>query len=344
MNTVITTNDIFLFFAQGAYFLLIAIFATKLLRQYNVRIKLFTGILLLVWVILNIKDLIIYNTPVNSALERVNWITAFDQLAVPIIGITMFELSHPKSITPFKATLHLLPFTILLTSYIVTLNPALITASIIVATLYSAFIIICTLISLRSIPNSSPEHKALLKITYSFLIAISIWILSCIYPSNTFDIVYYIVSGIAWYIIYHSINKTYPLEEVINNESIDSVAIDSTTTDTLNSHPFSLALNKLFEQDLIFLNPELTLSDLARSIGTNRSYLSEYFNHECNTSFSDYVNNLRLSYAENLMISNRETSIVEIAYASGFNSISTFRRAFVKKFGLTPSQYRNELK
>lgn len=114
MNTVITTNDIFLFFAQGAYFLLIAIFAFKLLRQYNVRIKLFTGILLLVWVILNIKDLVIYNTQVNSAIERVNWITMIDQLAVPIIGITMFELSHPKSITPFKATLHLLPFTILL--------------------------------------------------------------------------------------------------------------------------------------------------------------------------------------------------------------------------------------
>lgn len=189
MNTVITTNDILLFFAQGAYFLLIAIFAFKLLRQYNVRIKLFTGILLLVWVILNIKDLVIYNTQVNSAIERVNWITMIDQLAVPIIGITMFELSRTKSITLLKAALHLLPFTILLSLYIFSHNPALITATIIFATLYSAFIIITAVISLRSISKHTPEYKAISIITCSFLFAISIWILSCIFPSNTFDIV-----------------------------------------------------------------------------------------------------------------------------------------------------------
>ncbi len=347
MNDIITWNNIFLFFAQGAYFLLIAIFACKLLRQYRVHIKLLTGILLSVWVMLNVKDLIIYHTQANSDIERVNWITMIDQLAIPIIGIAMFELTRPRSITTLKVALHFLPFVIMLTLYCITHSHTCIIITIIIASLYSVFIITATLLRLREIPQQNPEHKAIFNITHSFLFAISIWILSCIFPSALFDMIYYIVSGIAWYIIYYSIENTYPLNTLANtpiednNRNINTEIISE--TDTIHKeYPFALALNSLFEQDLIYLNPELTLSDVARSIGTNRSYLSEYFNHECNTSFNDYINNLRLSYAENIMTTNQDISIEEIASTSGFNSISTFRRAFIKKHGVTPSNYRHE--
>ena len=329
MNDIITWNNFFLFFAQGAYFLLIAIFACKLLRQYRVRIKLLTGILLSVWVILNIKDLIIYHSQVNSDIERVNWITMIDQLAVPIIGITMFELSRPRSITLLKATFHLLPFVVLLSLYCIVHNHILILITIIVAATYSAFIIISTYITLKTIPQNKPEYKAILNITSSFLFAISIWILSCIDPSALFDMVYYIVSGVAWYIIYYNIENTYPLNDTTSNISN-------------KEHPFTHTLNKLFKQDHIYLNPELSLSDVARLIGTNRSYLSEYFNNNCHSSFIDYINNLRLDHAVDLMNKNEKMSLDEISSSSGFNSLSTFRRAFVRKHGVTPSNYRHE--
>ena len=105
MNNTLITHNILLFFVQGVYFLLIAIFAFRLLKQYNVRIKLFTGALLFMWVLLNIKDLIIHTSPECTDIERVNWITMIDQLAIPMIGITMCELGVPQSITPTKACL-----------------------------------------------------------------------------------------------------------------------------------------------------------------------------------------------------------------------------------------------
>lgn len=332
MNELFTGHNILFFFAQGAYFLLIAIFACKLLRQYRVRIKLFTGILLALWVLLNIKDLIIYHTQVDSAMERVNWITMIDQLAVPVIGITMFELTRSRSMTLLKATLHLLPFVFLLSLYCIFHSTTIILITIITATFYTIFIITATYVSLKTIPRHNPEYKAILNITYSFLFAISIWILSCIYPSTIFDIVYYIVSGIAWYIIYYNIENTYPLNESITSDIATEI----------KEHPFTLALNKLFEQEHIFLNPDISISDVARLIGTNRSYLSEYLNTNCHSSFTDYINNMRLDHAEKLMNQNERMSLDEISSSSGFNSLSTFRRAFIKKHGVTPSNYRHE--
>lgn len=332
MNELFIGNNILFFFAQGAYFLLIAIFACKLLRQYRVRIKLFTGILLSLWVLLNIKDLIIYHTQVDSHMDRVNWITMIDQLAIPVIGISMFELNRPRSMTLPRATLHLLPFGVLLSLYCIFHSSTIILITIITATIYTIFIITATFLSLKTIPHHNPEYKAILNITYSFLIAISIWILSCIYPSTIFDMVYYIVSGIAWYIIYYNIENTYHLNNSITND----IATD------IKEHPFTHTLNKLFKQDHIYLNPELSLSDVARLIGTNRSYLSEYFNNNCHSSFIDYINNLRLDHAVDLMNKNEKMSLDEISSSSGFNSLSTFRRAFVRKHGVTPSNYRHE--
>ncbi|MBQ7042023.1 MAG: helix-turn-helix transcriptional regulator [Muribaculaceae bacterium] len=332
MNELFIGNNILFFFAQGAYFLLIAIFACKLLRQYRVRIKLFTGILLSLWVLLNIKDLIIYHTQVDSHMDRVNWITMIDQLAIPVIGISMFELNRPRSMTLPRATLHLLPFGVLLSLYCIFHSSTIILITIITATIYTIFIITATFLSLKTIPHHNPEYKAILNITYSFLIAISIWILSCIYPSTIFDMVYYIVSGIAWYIIYYNIENTYHLNNSITND----IATD------IKEHPFTHALNKLFEQEHIFLNPDISISDVARLIGTNRSYLSEYLNTNCHSSFTDYINNMRLDHAEKLMSQNEKMSLDEISSSSGFNSLSTFRRAFVRKHGVTPSNYRHE--
>ena len=333
MNELFIENNILFFFAQGAYFLLIATFACKLLQQYRVRIKLFTGILLALWVLLNIKDLIIYHTQVDSAMERVNWITMIDQLAVPVIGITMFELTRPRSMTLLTATLHLLPFVVLLSLYCIFHRTTIILITIITVAIYTIFIITATYVSLRTIPRHNSEYKAILNITYSFLFAISIWILSCIYPSTIFDMVYYIVSGIAWYIIYYNIENTYHLNNSITNDIATEI----------KEHPFTLALNKLFEQEHIFLNPDISISDVARLIGTNRSYLSEYLNTNCHSSFTDYINNMRLDHAEKLMSQNERMSLDEISSSSGFNSLSTFRRAFIKKHGVTPSNYRHEL-
>ena len=342
MSNAMITNNILLIFTQGVYFLLIAIFACKLLRQYRVRIKLFTGILLFVWVLLNIKDMIMYYIQINSILEKINWVTMMDQLAVPLTGIVISELINPRSLNLVKVSIHLLPFVVLLLIYCVTHNSLVLAVTIANAIIYSVYIIIYSYRSIRKNTHSAYEHKAIFNIVCSFVCIVVVWALSCIIFHHILDIIYYIISGIAWYIIYINIDNTYPLENIepIQNEveSLNDIASHK------KEYQFISLLNKLFEEERIYLNPELTLNDVARLVGTNRTYLSEYFNHECNTSFNDYINNLRLTYAEKLLSSNNELSIEEIATIAGFNSISTFRRVFTKKYGISPSHYRHNLK
>lgn len=99
---------------------------------------------------------------------------------------------------------------------------------------------------------------------------------------------------------------------------------------------------KAFEEDKIYLNPKLRLSDLAARIGTNRTYMSQYFNHTCEQSFYEYVNNYRVRHSMGLL-SDTDYTLEIIAEMSGFNSLSTFRRAFIQKNGCSPQQYRSEM-
>ena len=63
-------------------------------------------------------------------------------------------------------------------------------------------------------------------------------------------------------------------------------------------------------------------------------------------SFHDFVNMQRVKYAEELLKCNSEARLTqeEIAEQSGFNSLSTFRRAFVKKHNMSPLQYQQQYK
>ena len=92
----------------------------------------------------------------------------------------------------------------------------------------------------------------------------------------------------------------------------------------------------------LYLNPKLTLQDVASEIGTNRTYLSEYLNQVLNTTFYEYINEFRVGTACEIldsMSSDNKRTMQEVAEMSGFNSLSTFNRSFVKVKGVTPSRY-----
>jgi AraC-like DNA-binding protein len=91
-----------------------------------------------------------------------------------------------------------------------------------------------------------------------------------------------------------------------------------------------------------YLNPELTISDLADMIKCNRHHLSQALNESMNQSFYDYINFYRVEEAKQLLIDplREEHKISSIAYDAGFNSLSTFNDVFKKLTGVTPSQYK----
>ena len=99
----------------------------------------------------------------------------------------------------------------------------------------------------------------------------------------------------------------------------------------------------LFEMEdgQLFLRKGLTLTELAQTVASNRSYVSNCINDNTGLSFSDFVNSYRVRYAQALLQWNSDNlPISAIRDKSGFETESTFIRNFKKFAGCTPSQWQ----
>ncbi len=99
-------------------------------------------------------------------------------------------------------------------------------------------------------------------------------------------------------------------------------------------------LKILMERDKPYLDENLSMSDLAALLGIPSYRLSEIFNRDLDTSFKQYINCYRLENARELLISEPESSILDIAFRSGFRSKSAFNDFFKNQTGMTPRNYR----
>lgn len=86
---------------------------------------------------------------------------------------------------------------------------------------------------------------------------------------------------------------------------------------------------------------ELTVASVADGLDLSRSCVSHIFSTRMSMNFCNYINLLRLAEAEKLL-SNKNYTVTEVAGMSGFSTIRTFNRAFLKKHGISPSAYRKQ--
>ena len=93
-----------------------------------------------------------------------------------------------------------------------------------------------------------------------------------------------------------------------------------------------------------FLNPEITLPDLAQSLGTNRTYLSQVINQHYNKNFNQFINHLRIEEAKKIITERTDCTIIDISHKCGFNSYNSFVRSFKLETGITPGKYAELLK
>ena len=95
----------------------------------------------------------------------------------------------------------------------------------------------------------------------------------------------------------------------------------------------------------LYLQHDLTLQQLAQVVGTNRSYLGQYFTHK-GVTYNAYINNLRISHFLNLYrqaAAKREPILAQdLANDSGYRSYSTFSLAFKKRMGQSVSTWIRE--
>lgn len=83
----------------------------------------------------------------------------------------------------------------------------------------------------------------------------------------------------------------------------------------------------------------LTIADMARDTGTNRTYISQIVSTRHGTSFREWVNSLRLAYAKQLMTEHPDMPITEVSKRAGYLSLSYFTRTFKESEGVTPGRW-----
>jgi len=100
-------------------------------------------------------------------------------------------------------------------------------------------------------------------------------------------------------------------------------------------------LNSMMVEQHIYTEAELTLTELARKMETNASLLSKVINSRFGMSFNDLINKFRVEEAIRLMGDARykNLNLLAIAFDAGFNSKSTFNRAFKKITGKNPKDF-----
>lgn len=86
---------------------------------------------------------------------------------------------------------------------------------------------------------------------------------------------------------------------------------------------------------------DISVSHLSERLHISRSHISHTFGRRLGISFSDYISSLRLNEAV-MLLENPSLSVTEISGAVGFSTIRTFNRAFLKRFGMTPTAYRKQ--
>ncbi|MBU1101196.1 MAG: helix-turn-helix domain-containing protein [Bacteroidetes bacterium] len=94
-----------------------------------------------------------------------------------------------------------------------------------------------------------------------------------------------------------------------------------------------------------YINPRLSLGVFAEELQIPKEYVSQAINSKTCGSFSDYISDFRIEEVKKKLIDpkNDNISILEMAFASGFNSKSTFNLVFKKKMNLTPTEYRDNI-
>ena len=100
-------------------------------------------------------------------------------------------------------------------------------------------------------------------------------------------------------------------------------------------------LKHLMQEDRLYLQPDLSLQELAQHLQINAVLLSTTINQELNLNFNDYINGLRIEEFIRLYSSDvkQRYTLLSIALDSGFNSKATFNRAFKKIKGSAPKAY-----
>lgn len=321
-----------------------AIFSLHILfwRKGRTRFQSVMGCIMAVWAVWCMKD-IVTTFPGMYTSEVLNWIMIIDGWSAITYTVLLLETVTPRWVTWQRLLLLSLPFACFTLAY--ALWPC-----ITVIYVYSAFlwcyawgIVIVGYVKMKrhlsyvrkNYSNIDDIDVSWLRPVFFFVIVGQLaWLFTSLYATVLTDIVYYISVILLWLLVLHYSWNFRPIVVEKENE-----AEAEPNAKALPPIPEG-ALEQLVDEQRLYLRKDLTLNELAQAMNTNRTYVSNYLSQVRGQTFYDYINQLRIERMSiPLMQEHPEYKLEYVASESGFASMSTFRRAFIKLTGQTPGQY-----
>lgn len=171
---------------------------------------------------------------------------------------------------------------------------------------------------------------------------ISEWIKIGILAFQLFITCWYLYKALNYPALFRNIDSKLKLvsDLILEEKNTEQIAVNEKE---YNQELFKL--KKYMVEEKPFLNPSLTIQDVARDIKVPVRDLSLLINHKLEQHFYDFVNAYRIESAMDILkdVTKSKVTVLEILYEVGFNSKSSFNTAFKKHTGSTPTSYRKGL-
>jgi len=202
----------------------------------------------------------------------------------------------------------------------------------------------------KRLSNTQDFHRFLLV----YLIVISVCLLFWLY---SYINLYYFRTFSA-YISYDNIWITIPLfiyivgyfslrqPELFRIVREETLKVQPKRLSGLETAQLKSSLEVLLRENQVYLDNDLTLGELSKSLNASSNDVSWLLNNEYKASFYDFINQYRIREFLSRVHANQhaQQTILSIAMDVGFNSKSTFNKVFKAQMGLTPSEYIKNLK
>ena len=320
-----------------------AIFAVHILyfRQHPTHFQKVLGGIMAVWALWTVKDLV-FTFPGMYRSDVLRWVMVVDGWSALTYTVFILETTMPRWLTWRRFLLFCLPFVAFTVLYALFPTTAVIIAYAVFLWCYAWTIVIVSYFRVRrhvryvreNFSNIDEIDLSWLGPVFFFAIVTQLlWLGVSLFSSVAGDVTYYVTALVLWLVVLHySWNfKPIALPATVGEQQQQPVVRD---------YPFAGELEHIINERQLYLERNLTLADLAQAVSSNRTYVSAYLTQEKGMTFYDYINQLRIEKKSiPLMQAHPEYTLEHVAYESGFNSVSTFRRAFVKLRGQTPSQF-----
>ena len=185
------------------------------------------------------------------------------------------------------------------------------------------------------------EHK---EVWQSFVVLAIILLVYAIYTLDVGELIYeYALDVVIIVLVFYLLWRV----ETLSDLTLSQTNHDRLTSDSLLAKNIGPLLKQHCEDTQLYLQHDISLSQLATLIGINRSYLSKHFALQ-GITYNAYINGLHIQHFINLYheaaATHQPVSAQQLAYQSGFRNYKTFNAAFKKIMEMTATEWMQQVK